>query len=372
MKTMICQLCGAKMKRNGHTSKGTQRWRCLKCGASSIHKHNNDAKELSEFLAWLLSRDKQMDMPGQGRTFRRRTTRFWELWPLPEFVDEIHRVIYVDGIYLARNIVILIACSDEHVLSWYLARSENSQAWEALLSRVAAPDMVVSDGGTGFAKAVKKQWPTTAMQRCTFHAFCQVKRCTTTRPNLQAGKELYQLAKELLHIETLKQADLWIEHFMQWCDFWSDFLSDVTIRNGRKEYTHERLRKARRSLITLINQGTLFTYLDPRLATEEALPAMNNKIEGRVNAQLRSVLRDHRGMSLIRRIKAVYWWCYMHAECPASAPEILRSMPTDKDIDLLYETYASTPTSTREPVEWGDGIVWNELHNSTLYPYSVD
>ena len=33
------------------------------------------------------------------------------------FVDEIHRVIYVDGIYLARNVVILIARSDKHVLS---------------------------------------------------------------------------------------------------------------------------------------------------------------------------------------------------------------------------------------------------------------
>jgi hypothetical protein len=360
------------MKRNGHTSKGTQRWRCLGCGASSVHRHNSDAKELQRFLDWLLSREKQIDMPGQGRSFRRRATRFWEIWPMPEIVDEIHRVIYVDGIYLSRNIVILIACSDAHVLSWYLARSENSNAWEALLLRIAAPDMVITDGGSGFAKAVKKQWPHTAVQRCTFHAFCQVKRYTTSRPRLQAGRELYQIAKDLLHINTLKQADLWVEHFLQWCDFWSDFLSDTTFKDGRKEYTHERLRKARRGLVTLINQGTLFTYLDPRLSTEEALPAMNNKIEGGVNTQLRSVLRDHRGMSLVRRIKAVYWWCYMHTECPASASEILRSMPQDKDIDLLYETYVSVPFSEREPVEWGDGIVWNELHNSIPYPYSVD
>jgi len=44
-------------------------------------------------------------MPGQGRTFRRHTEKFWKIWPIPYFVDEIHRVIYVDGIYLARNVV---------------------------------------------------------------------------------------------------------------------------------------------------------------------------------------------------------------------------------------------------------------------------
>ena len=86
-------------------------------------------------------------MPGSGRTFRRHTSKFWAFWPLPDVVDEIHRVIYVDGLYLSRNVVILIAASDDYVLSWYLARSKNSHAWEALLSRIAPPDMVVTDGG---------------------------------------------------------------------------------------------------------------------------------------------------------------------------------------------------------------------------------
>ena len=31
---------------------------------------------------------------------------------MPEVVDEVHRVVYVDGIYVARGLVVLIACSD--------------------------------------------------------------------------------------------------------------------------------------------------------------------------------------------------------------------------------------------------------------------
>ena len=232
-------------------------------------------------------------------------SRFWEIWPMPEVVDEIHRVIYVDGIYLSNSVVVLIACSNEYVLSWYLARSETSSAWAALLSNIAAPDVVVTDGGSGFEKARKQEWPNTKVQRCLWHAYRQVRRCTTTRPRLQAGIELYALSKELLHIKNLRQADWWVERFLQWCDFWSDFLEEKSLISGRYEYTHERLRKARRGLVALVNQGRMFTYLNPTLSVQGPLPATNNRIEGGINRQPRSVLRNHRGMSLLRRIKAI-------------------------------------------------------------------
>ena len=62
----------------------------------------------------------------------------------------------------------------------------------------------------------------------------------------------------------------------------------------------------------------------------------------------------------------------MHTEYPSSYAQILKTMPTDKDIDVLYETYKSTPSSGREPVEWGEGVVWNELHHKTEYPFAID
>ncbi len=83
---------------------------------------------------------------------------------------------------------------------------------------------------------------------------------------------------------------------MQWYEFWDDFLEEVSYVEGRRVYTHERLRKARSSLIILSNQGTLFNYLDPVLTCEGALPRTNNRIEGGINASLCSLLRNHRGM----------------------------------------------------------------------------
>lgn len=149
------------MKRNGRAPSGAQRWRCRSCGASATHSNDVAARELAAFVGWLLSRGTQADMPGRGRTFRRRAALFWPIWPMPEVVDEVFRVVYVDGIWIARDCVVLIACSDEHVLSWHLARAGTTAAWRSLLSRIAPPDMVVTDGGSGFASAVAAEWPRT-------------------------------------------------------------------------------------------------------------------------------------------------------------------------------------------------------------------
>ncbi len=289
MKAVYCPYCGGRTKRNGRTSSGSQRWRCTACGASTTVRYDDTATRLDEFLGWLLSKDSQAAMPGGGRSFRRRTAEFWEVWPMPVPDGELHRVLHVDGIWVARDLVVLICCSGERVVSWYMARSENSRAWSALMSPIPAPEVVVTDGGSGFAKAVRETWPRTRVQRCTFHAFSQVKRYTTTRPKLQAGRELYLIARDLMGIETLHQAELWVERYLDWCGFWADFLEDRTVVDGRRVYTHERLRRARSSLSSLVSAGTLFTYLDPALAKAGPLPSTNNMIEGGVNSQLRAV-----------------------------------------------------------------------------------
>ena len=102
MNMMKCPACNTPLKRNGKTSSGSQRWRCKECGRSKVGKIDNSAKELNRFLSWLLSRQRQKDMPGAGRTFRRRNTKFWQIWPFSPIVDEVHDVVFVDGIHLTR------------------------------------------------------------------------------------------------------------------------------------------------------------------------------------------------------------------------------------------------------------------------------
>ena len=154
MKAVYCPYCGGRTKRNGRTSSGSQRWRCTACGASTTVRYDDTATRLDEFLGWLLSKDSQAAMPGGGRSFRRRTAEFWGVWPMPVPDGELHRVLYVDGIWVARDLVVLICCSGERVVSWYMARSENSRAWSALMAPIPAPDVVVTDGGSGLLASI--------------------------------------------------------------------------------------------------------------------------------------------------------------------------------------------------------------------------
>lgn len=225
--------------------------------------------------------------------------------------------------------------------------------------------------GDGLQKALKETWPHAPHQRCVFHAFSQVKRDTTSRPCTQAGVELYGLAKALLSITTLKEAQGWVGAFIAWPERWNGFLSEQTkTDDGKYVLTHERLVKARGSLARLISAGTLFSYLDPRLEHLAPLPSTNNRIEGGVNSQLRGMLRDHRGLSIERRLKAIFWWCYMHSPSPLPAAGILRVMPTDSSIKAICERLNQSEKLQGAIPQWGDAIVWSELHHSE--PWRMD
>ena len=369
MNQVRCFNCGNICVKNEKTKADTQRWLCKECSDTFTNPIDNSTKQFVQFQHWLFSKAVQKEMSGAGKSFRRKISKFWEIWPMPPKIESPMNVVYVDGIYLSRKACILICCNEENVLGWYLYRYENSRAWEALMQRIAAPAMVVSDGGPGFRKALKRVWPKAKLQRCTFHAFLQVKRYTTDRPKTIAGIEMYMIAKDLLMIKDLGQAANWVTRLINWRIRHKAFLSEMTRdEKGKLRPMHERSLKADRSLARLVRQNTLFTYLDESLSYGEELPSTNNRIEGGINAQLRTMLRNHRGMFIERRIKAVFWWCYFHTPKPLSASEILKVMPTDRSISKLYKAMNERAQLEDSIPTWGDAIVWSELHKSDSFP----
>ena len=166
-----------------------------------------------------------------------------------------------------------------------------------------------------------------------------------------------------MHVEDREDAQEWIGAYQAWCARWKDFLEEKTRRpDAGWEYTHERLVRARNSLNKLIRQGLLFTYLDP--AWERLMPAMTNQIDS-TNARLPQMLRDHRGMRLTRRMKAVLWWCYNHSAHPEPAATILATMPTDAALENAWYHASQTHQATAIIPGWGEAICWNELHHTT-------
>nr|WP_170299677.1 transposase [Boudabousia tangfeifanii] len=230
------------MHKNG-TRNGATRYRCPNCRFNTARRVDTTVRQLKTFLDYLGGKTTQSDLPGAGRTFRRKSEKFWKIWPVSPTVDEVFNYIFIDGIYLghqnrigkrkSENAVLLIVStiidSKATVLTWHLARRECTASYEDLLSRIAPPKMVITDGGSGFARAKRKCWPQTHHQRCLFHVYNNVATKTTQTPKLDARKALLRIAKALPKVKTIAQAKTWLQTYQLWKTYYKAFLAEKTL-----------------------------------------------------------------------------------------------------------------------------------------------
>lgn len=151
----------------------------------------------------------------------------------------------------------------------------------------------VLDGKRG-CREVFKDIP---VQMCHFHQIAIVKRYLTSKPKLEAGKELLNI------IFTLSKTneETFIKLFEFWKNKWRDFLNEKSqnLETGRYCYTHKKLRSARRSIET--NLPYLFTYQKyPNLN----IPNTTNSLDGSFS-HLRDLLRIHRGLKREKRFQII-------------------------------------------------------------------
>ncbi len=97
------------------------------------------------------------------------------------------------------------------------------------------------------------------------------------------------------------------------------------------------------------------------------IPTTNNRIEGGVNAQLRSMLRAHRVFHLKKTKSGLLVVLYALTKT-AFYSDILNCMPTDESIAAIYKRLSDYCQIDRSIPQWGDAPVWNELHMSTDFP----
>ncbi|MBT1173914.1 IS1249 family transposase [Bifidobacterium sp. MA2] len=375
MRTPGCAACGGEMKRNGTTSAGRTRWRCKDpgCGSSASRSYDTRARDLRCGLDWLFSKSSQAEHRLPARTLRRRCELMWGLWPPVPLVDEVHRVVHVDGIHLHRDAVVLIAVAGGHVVGWHVARGERSAAWRCLMARIAPPDVLVCDGGGGMLKAAKEAWPGTRIQRCLFHVQANIFELTGARPRLEAGRRLRAIAVALPRVRDAAAAADWLASYNQWEQDFAGFLDEKSeYSDGSVNDMHQRLVRARRMIRRRIREGQLFTFLDEGLEAGGPVPSTNNLIES-WNARLRDMLRRHRGLRLIRRLKAICWWCHQHTERPETDAWLAANAITDQQLENLYrKAWERSPQGMHEtfgiPMRYGTGIDWNDFHTRVEWP----
>ena len=110
--------------------------------------------------------------------------------------------VFIDGLYLSGGWTFLVARNPTHVIAWQWAGSESAAAYSALLTPIAPPDLVTTDGAGGALKALHALWPDTPIQRCLIHIHCDTRRDLTRNPITTQGKALLAHSRKLLKITT--------------------------------------------------------------------------------------------------------------------------------------------------------------------------
>lgn len=302
-------------------------------------------EQLRRFLSWLTGKSTQAEIGGgTGRSFRDQTAWCWQLQPRMPVTGEVHDAVLVDGIWIG-SWCLLIALSDTgRVIAWQWAARESTAAWEALFAQVPPPEVVVTDGGSGIRSALANTWPDTIVQRCIFHLQMNVTRELTRNPRLKAGRALRQIAMTLTGVHDIDAAIAWWLTLEAWWQQYGHLTRERTLYdNGRFGFTHHRLRKAWGILHRAAQAGHVFTFLT------HGNPRTTSPLEGGINAQIRLLLRHHRGMTIAHRHRAVEWFLLLreipieHAHQHASTLEPRPRTPTEEPLGpALYDTGLSS------------------------------
>ena len=146
-------------------------------------------------------------------------------------------------------------------------------------------------------KGIREVFDDIPVQICHFHQLAAIKRYLTSRPKLEASKELRTVALALsqLNEKLLSQA------LEEWQTKWQEFLKERTYTEDRKhwQYTHRRIRAAYRSLKTKLPY--LYTYQKyPKLKIANT----TNSLDGSFS-HLKDLLRLHRGLKRQRRWRII-------------------------------------------------------------------
>lgn len=313
------------MQKRGKTAQGKQRWLCVNCSQSRSlgHETQKQGRLLDRFVAWLLGKQSQTELPSglTDRTWRNQTSWCWKIIPKPQLTGEVYPIILLDGIKVG-GLVNLIARAPRAVVDWHWAAWESSYTWEELLQQLPAPAVVVCDGQKGVLLAIARCWPKTRIQRCIFHVWQNTRTKLSLHPQTEAGRELLSLSKILLKGITTKQsAQKWQNQLKSWEKRHSNLIRERTYADNplasqhKWWYTHGRLRSAYKQLEKLLKDDQLFTYLETNL-TSEPIPRTTNYLEGGINSQLRTKLKLHRGMSEDHQRRLVEWYLYSRTEDP--------------------------------------------------------
>jgi uncharacterized protein (DUF433 family) len=206
--------------------------------------------------------------------------------------------VLMDSTYFGKSFGVMVfkdSITGVILLKKYVKQETNLlylEGMQEIARRGIKVQSIICDGRRGLFSL----FTNVPMQYCEFHQVKTIRTYLTKKPEMQASKELWELA--LL----LRKADKesFVGSLDEWHTKWEWFLSERKIDEaGKKRYVHKKLRSAYRSLKT--NLPRLFTWYD-NIGLN--IPNTTNAIDGHFS-DLKNKLSNHNGLSIDRKKKLI-------------------------------------------------------------------
>ncbi len=189
--------------------------------------------------------------------------------------------------------------SNEVIAGKYCIR-ENYAIAHHILNLLAEPKAITIDGNTSIIRAIKEIWPNTLIQRCLVHIQRQGLSWLRRYPRSRAAKDLRLLLLNVTCIRDHSQKRSFIAAFNDWENKSGNFV--LSLPSEDKVYGD--LQRTRSLIIHALPD--MFHYLE-----DSNIAPTTNKIEGYFS-RLKSVYRQHRGLSKKNRENYFQWYIHYH------------------------------------------------------------
>lgn len=298
-----CQFCKSENVVKKGKQLGRQRYKCNACGRQWQNKTRKQKLTKKIWKEYTYGRQTAKDL---GQKYNR--SRKWISRQLKEINVDDNKIINIsprsivviaDATFFSRSEGLLIFREPnlKQNLIWKEIHTETTGQYCQLKLELEIKGFRINAAILDGRPGVREVFGNIPVQMCHFHQVAIVRRYLTSRPKLEAAKELLFIARQL----TKSNEKDFSELLLAWNNKWREFLKEKTINpfTSRWFYTHKRLRAAFRSLNN--NLPYLFTY---QKYPELNIPNTTNSLDGYITT-LKNFIRIHRGIQKEKRSKFI-------------------------------------------------------------------
>jgi hypothetical protein len=301
-----------KVKCNGKSSGGKQRYLCLNCKRSFTWRLSKpiEQRRFSWFKLWITEGYSIRELAIIKRVSQSTVKRVIKYWlkqtPNQTFNDfsEVKHII-LDGTFLKRPRGIYAAMNSETRKLIYAAVNVRESANDLLdfyskLSKAGLyPESATTDGNTAQMKQLQLIWPEIKLQRCIVHVQRQGLSWCRRNPKRTDAKHLRELLLKLTEVKTKQEALRFVKGFYAWEN---RFGTGIESSPNRGWVFSDIIRA--RSMVTKALPN-LFHYTDnPKIARS------TNALEGYFS-RVKEHYRLHRGLSKKNKIYYFMWYFFL-------------------------------------------------------------